>query len=188
MIRILTISSPESSVKGGPEPAIRVPASFDAEYPDGDRLSTEVFLNIGVLAGAVRSAIERLVADRGLPSMAAFNVLSVLAGDPAPLRPSVVASRMMVTRATITGLLDSLARRGLVRRLASGDDGRTRPVSITPAGRRITTRLVPEMHRFERELLSVLDRDEREALLVVVARLQQRTAELAPGARAGIDG
>jgi hypothetical protein len=44
------------------------------------------------------------------------------------------------------------------------------------------------MHRFERELLSVLDRDEREALLVVVARLQQRTAELAPGACAGIDG
>jgi DNA-binding MarR family transcriptional regulator len=61
-------------------------------------------------------------------------------------------------------------------------------VSITPAGRRITTRLVPEMHRFERELLSVLDRNEREALLVVVARLQQRTAEVAPGARAGIDG
>jgi DNA-binding MarR family transcriptional regulator len=188
VVRILTISPPPSRVKGGAEPAIRVPSSFDDEYPDGDRLSTEVFLNIGVLAGAVRSAIERLVADRGLPSMAAFNVLSVLAGDPAPLRPSVVASRMMVSRATITGLLDSLARRGLVRRLASGDDGRTRPVAITPAGRRIATRLVPEMHRFERELMSVLDRDEREALVDVVARLQQRTAELAPAARAGIDG
>jgi hypothetical protein len=44
------------------------------------------------------------------------------------------------------------------------------------------------MHRFEREPLSVLDRDEREALPVVVARLRQGTAELAPDARAGIDG
>ena len=165
-----------------------MPASFEAEYPDGDRLATEVFLNLGVLTGAVRSAVEGILAESGLPSMAAFNVLSVLAGDPAPLRPSVVASRMMVTRATITGLLDSLARRGLVRRLASADDGRTRPVTITPAGRRIAERLVPEMHRFERAVMSALGRDELEALLDVVARLQRRTAELAPASRAGIDG
>ena len=147
-----------------------------------------MFLNLGVLTGAVRSAVEGIVTGAGLPSMAAFNVLSVLAGDPGPLRPSVVASRMMVTRATITGLLDSLARRGLVRRLAPGDDGRARPVAITPAGRRIAAQLVPEMHRFERALMSALDRDELEALLDAVARLQRRTVELAPAAPLGIQG
>jgi DNA-binding MarR family transcriptional regulator len=188
VVRILTISARPRSVKGDPGPAIRVPPSFDEEYPDGDRLATEVFLNLGVLTGTVRSAVEGILTDSGLPSMAAFNALSVLAGDPGPLRPSVVAARMMVTRATITGLLDSLARRGLVRRLAAGEDGRTRPVAITPAGRRIAARVVPEMHRFERALMSALDRDELEALLDVVARLQRRTAELAPGSRPGIDG
>ena len=147
-----------------------------------------MFLNLGVLTGTVRSGVEAILTDSGLPSMAAFNVLSVLAGDAGPLRPSVVASRMMVTRATITGLLDSLARRGLVRRLAAGDDGRTRPVAITPAGRLIAARVVPEMHRFERALMSALDRDELEALLDAVARLQRRTVELAPAAPLGIEG
>src|SRR4051794_12177361 len=107
----------------GPEPVIRIPEGFDVEFPDGSRLATEVFLNIGLLVGAVRSAVERFAIAEGLPSMAAFNVLSVLGGDPAPLRPSVIAERMMVTRATTTGLLDSLERRGLVRRAAGGDDG-----------------------------------------------------------------
>src|ERR1044072_578818 len=114
-----------------PEPIIRVPEAFDAEFPEGSRLATETFLNIGMLTGAVRSAVEILVAREGLPSMPAFNVLSVLGGDPSPLRPSVIAERMMVTRATTTGLLDSLERRGLVRRVGNRNDNRSRDVTFT---------------------------------------------------------
>jgi DNA-binding MarR family transcriptional regulator len=140
-----------------------------------------------MLTGAVRSAVENLMTQSGLPSMAAFNVLSVLAGDPTALRPSVIASRMMVTRATITGLLDSLERRGLIRRVQSADDGRTRPVLISAAGQRVADELVPNMHRFERELMAPLQRHELEALLDMVARLQQRVVELVPGATPHID-
>src|SRR4051812_25730058 len=122
------------------EPAVRVPPSFETEFPEASRLATEAFLNIGLLVGGVRSAVETIVADEGLPSMAAFNVLSVLGGDPSPLRPSAIAERMMVSRATITGVLDSLEARGLVRRAASTDDGRSRDVALTSAGRRIIDR------------------------------------------------
>src|SRR2546430_1660138 len=103
------------------QPALRVPDAFEREFPTASRRATEAFLNIGVLVGGVRSAVETLVAAEGLPSMAAFNVLSVLGGDPEPLRPSVIAERMMVTRATITGVLDSLESRGFVRRVAGTD-------------------------------------------------------------------
>lgn len=141
---------------------------------------------MGVLAGAVRSAVESLVAHEGLPSMAAFNVLSVLAGDPAPLRPSTIAERMLVTRPTVTGLLESLERRGLVRRSHDPTDGRSRSVELTPAARRIVDRLVPAMHRFERDLMTVLSDDELASLLDYVARLQHRIGEVAAGARLGI--
>jgi DNA-binding MarR family transcriptional regulator len=167
-------------------PFIRIPASFDEEYPDADRTATEAFLNVGVLTGAVRAAVEALVAREGLPSMAAFNVLSVLAGDPTPLRPSTIAERMLVTRPTVTGLLESLERRGLVRRTADAEDGRSRPVALTDAARQIVERLVPAMHRFERDLMTVLSDDELRTFLRSVARLQHRIGDLAPGARLGI--
>src|SRR5690348_4248839 len=121
--------------RGHPEPAVRVPPSFEEEYPSANRRATESFLNLGLLVGAVRGAVEAKVMAEGLPSMAAFNVLSVLDGDPSPLRPSVIAQRMMVTRATITGLLDSLEARGLVARQASTADRRSREVALTAAGR-----------------------------------------------------
>ncbi|HET6874106.1 MAG TPA: helix-turn-helix domain-containing protein, partial [Acidimicrobiales bacterium] len=100
----------------GPEPIVQVPSGFDEEFPDASRLATETFLNVGILVGTVQAVVDKLVTREGLPSAAAFNVLSVLGGDAEPLRPSVIAERMMVTRATITGLLDTLERRGLVRR------------------------------------------------------------------------
>lgn len=171
---------------GAIEPFIRIPESFGDEFPDASRGATTAFLNVGVLAGAVRGAVEALVAGEGLPSMAAFNVLSVLAGDPTPLRPSTIADRMLVTRPTVTGLLDSLERRGLIRRVDDDADRRSRPAELTAAGREIAARLVPAMHRFERDLMTALDDEELATFLGFVARLQHRIGEVAPDARLGI--
>ena len=167
-------------------PLVRIPLGFEAEFPGASAVATEAFLNVGVLTGAVRSAVERLVTEAGSPSMAAFNVLSVLDGDPAPLRPSTIAARMLVTRATITGVLDVLERRRLVRRRPSGDDGRSKEVVITVAGRRLVQDLVPRVHRFERELMGALSDDQLHQLTSMVAVLQQRIAELDPRARFGV--
>jgi DNA-binding MarR family transcriptional regulator len=165
---------------------VRVPEGFDAEFPTGDRRSTEAFLNIGLLTGAVRSAVEARVAAEGLPSMAAFNVLSVLAGDPEPLQPSTIAQRMMVTRPTITGVLDSLEARALIRRAQSATDGRSRTVTITRSGRAVVNQLVPRLHEFERDLMSVLSARQLDQLLGMVAVLQHRIGELDPAAHLGI--
>ena len=164
-----------------------MPPGFEAEFPDGSALATEAFLNVGVLTGGVRSAVEGILRGEGITSLAAFNVLAVVDGDPSPIGPSVIAGRMMVTRATMTGLLDSLEARGLIERRPSGADGRQRLVQLTPEGRRITRRLVPEMHRFERDLMSCLSDDELEAFLEFVARLQQRIMALEPSATLGIE-
>ena len=167
-------------------PAARVPESFDAEFPTASRRATEAFLNIGLLAGAVRGAVEAIVTAEGVPSMAAFNVLSVLAGGGGALRPSVIADRMLVTRATITGVLDSLESRRLVRRVASSTDGRSRDVVLTGAGRAVADRLVPRLHEFERDLMCALSDRQLDELLAMVAELQHRIGELEPTRPLGV--
>jgi DNA-binding MarR family transcriptional regulator len=102
-----------------------------------------------------------------------------VAGAAEPIRPSVIASRMMVTRATITGVLDSLESRGLVRRVASANDGRARDVSITTSGKRLARRIEPKLHEFETALMTVLTDGELDELLRMVAVLQSRLPEVA---------
>ena len=90
---------------------------------------------------------------------------------------------MMVSRPTITGVLDSLERRGLIRRVAGADDGRSRVVSLTPAGRRLAERMVPRMHTFERDLMSVLSDHQLDQLLHMTGVLQHRLHALDPHAQ-----
>src|SRR6476620_10997244 len=106
------------------EPHLRVPPGFDDEFPDSSALATECFMNYGALAGAVLSAMQAIVDDHGLSSVAAFNVLAIVDGGGGRLPPSTVAERMLVSRATVTGVLDSLERRRLIRRTAHPGDGR----------------------------------------------------------------
>ena len=63
-----------SRVKASPprnEPLVRVPDSFGAEFPDGSALATEAFLNIGLLTGGVRSAVEGLLRRHSVTSFGA---------------------------------------------------------------------------------------------------------------------
>jgi DNA-binding MarR family transcriptional regulator len=167
---------------------VRVPPGFEDEFAGASALATECFLNIGLLAGGVQAATQQLIQSHGLPSMAAFNVLSVLEGAGEPIPPSTIADRMLVSRPTITGLLDSLERRRLVRRATHARDGRMRLVRVTPRGTRIVRAVMPDLHRFERELMTVLGDRDLQRLLAIVATLQHHLPAVAPETALKISG
>jgi DNA-binding MarR family transcriptional regulator len=108
----------------------------------------------------------------GVPSRAAFNVLAILHGTEEPLPPSVIAERMIVSRPTVTGILGTLERRGLIARIPHGTDRRMSLVSIAPEGRRRVEQLLPVLHDAEQRWMSCLSADEQRTLLRTVARLQ----------------
>src|SRR4051812_29642292 len=91
---------------------VQVPADFEEQWTEASALATECCINFGLLAGAAFSQMQAIVQSHGAPSLAAFNVLAIVDGAGEPLAPSAIADRMLVTRATVTGVIDSLERRG----------------------------------------------------------------------------
>jgi DNA-binding MarR family transcriptional regulator len=154
-----------TSPKPGEGPLVRVHGDFEKEFPGSSAQATECFLNLGRVALSMLAELDRLLGGFGVPSYTSFNALTVLAGAGNPIPPSVVAERMVVTRPTLTGVLNTLERLGLVTRSSHHSDGRMRLVSLTDAGRDIVEQALPEVHRFEKELLSGLDRSQQSALL-----------------------
>ena len=65
-------------------------------------------------------------------SPAARQALAVLDGAGEPLSPTGIARRLIVTTASVTSLLDTLERRGLVERRPDPADRRRLLVAITP--------------------------------------------------------
>src|SRR5436190_18438518 len=104
-----------------------------------------------------------------MPSAAAFNVLAILDGAGWPLRPSTIADRLLVSRGTVTGLLDSLERRGFLARHGHAGDGRRRVVAITPVGQRSVRRLLPVVHEFEAKVMGALTGAGQRPLLGMLA-------------------
>lgn len=155
-----------------PEPHFRIESGFEQTWPGASALATECILNLGLLSEQMAAFGESLVRTHGLPSRAAFNVLAIVDGAGEPLPPSVIAGRMIVSRPTMTGILGSLERRGLIRRLPHPTDGRMALVEITPQGRERLVRLRPELHRAEKTWMECLTEAERRALLRMLARLQ----------------
>ena len=115
------------------------------------------------------------LADRRLRahrlSAGARQVLAVLDGAGGSLSPTVIADRLIVTTASMTSLLDTLQRRGLVQRTPDVNDRRRVVVTITTEGSRVIRRLLPAMLALQDEVaagLSPPDRTELVRLLGVL--------------------
>ncbi|RIL04835.1 MAG: MarR family transcriptional regulator [Proteobacteria bacterium] len=87
-------------------------------------------------------------------------------------RPADLAERAGLARATVTRLLDGLARDGLVVRRRDGDDGRARRVELTAAGRRLLQRIAPSHARRLAGLTRHIGPDGRRQLSDLIERLR----------------
>jgi DNA-binding MarR family transcriptional regulator len=172
------VRSGEARRRPGPRGAagpVRVAADHARRYPGADRLATEVFLNLFRAEGLASAALGRALRAHGL-SPAAFNVLMILEGAGGPLCPHEIGERRLVTRGTVTGLLDSLERAGLVRRRPHPEDRRRVHVELTPAGRALLARAAPTLFAEEARIAAALPRRDREALVRLLGRLQEALA------------
>jgi DNA-binding MarR family transcriptional regulator len=84
-----------------------------------------------------------------------------------PLPMNELAARLACDNSNVTGLIDRLEARGLVARHPSVEDRRVKHVVLTPAGRRLRTRLLDRVGRPSDglERLSVAEQRELRDLL-----------------------
>ena len=150
---------------------VDVDQTLAEEWPGADPVATELAVNLFVLAGRMQAASAALCAAHGLPSPAAFNVLTVLHGAGEPLPPSTLAARLLVQRPTMTGIIRTLAGHGLVRSAAHPSDGRMTTVELTDRGRAAVHRMRPELHALEREWMGCLSEPQKRALRGILRAL-----------------
>jgi DNA-binding MarR family transcriptional regulator len=155
-----------------PTPEVRVGSQQEQDWPGSSSLATDCVLNLVRLADRMLGYGLAITGEHGVHSVGAFNVLTILHGESGPLLPSTIASRMIVTRGTVSGLLGSLERQGFVERLPADHDGRQRPVGITSAGRAAVEAILPRLHEAELRWMACLTTAEQESLLGVLARIQ----------------
>jgi DNA-binding MarR family transcriptional regulator len=159
-----------------PEPLVRVGDDFEQEYPGASALATECYANFWRATDMLMELHNRQTRDEYDLSPSARQVLAVVEGAGEPLEPSVIAERLLTTTATMTSLLDTLEKRGLIRRMPHPDDRRKLLIEITPEAQAIVDELLPSLHARERVVMAdALTTNEQRQLLRLIAKVQQAT-------------
>jgi len=73
---------------------------------------------------------------------AQFDIVATL-GNTAGMSPKELGERTLITKGTLTGVVDRLADKKLVRRTASPSDGRCQIIQLTSQGEKLFSRIFP---------------------------------------------
>lgn len=79
----------------------------------------------------------------------------------------------IITKGTLTGIVDRLQEKGLVRRLPSATDGRSQLVALTAAGRELYAQSFPEHLAFINRIFADYAPDEIQQLEAALVRLRR---------------
>jgi DNA-binding MarR family transcriptional regulator len=118
---------------------------------------------------AMTQLYDDLMAPSGL-RITQFSLLVRLARD-GTARMSDLADALLLDRTALSRTLDPLVERGLVS-IVSGDDARTREVSLTRAGAKALRAAQPHWKRAQLQVANKLGSDRLEALIATLGEIE----------------
>jgi MarR family transcriptional regulator, 2-MHQ and catechol-resistance regulon repressor len=135
-----------------------------------DELALAVASNIWRAAQGFKLKMEREVLREHNLSFASFSTLFIV-WIWGPIETRDIAKSQAVSKATVTSLLITLEKRGLVKRRASKVDRRLVIVKLTDAGRTLIEWLFPKFNQGESEMASVLTASEQDTLAHLLRKI-----------------
>ena len=151
---------------------------FSRRYPNMNPSSLKTCAELMRTGSDLLAAFETVSGQYGL-SQGRLLVLIVMNRAPQEaLNPSFLAEKLNVTRATMTGLLDSLEKGNFIERVADSRDRRRIGVRLTPAGRQVLEKLLPDYYLNMARLTAGLSENERQTMLSLLSKINQKLNSL----------
>ncbi|MCP3164983.1 MarR family winged helix-turn-helix transcriptional regulator [Myxococcus qinghaiensis] len=144
-------------------------------FPQLDSSGLETCITLLRLSNDLSDAYDASLARHGL-SKGRFTVLVRLYSTSETeggrgLIPAELAESSCVSRATMTGLLDTLEKDGLISREDHPEDRRMYTVHLTPKARQLLEGMLPEHYRRVAALMAPLSEQERDTLRELLAKV-----------------
>lgn len=153
------------------------------EFPDLNPSACEAFMHLIRAGDEVTRVMDAHFAGHSI-THGRFIVLMLLmekksGGCPRATTPAELAEFASVSRATITGLLDSLERDGLVIREPDPADRRQMSVNLTVKGQRFMHDILPDHFRLITHVMAALSENEQKTLVCLLCKVVESAARQA---------
>jgi len=151
---------------------------YGKKYQWFDWPSVEAFLNMAYTYDVISNHFASRLQESGL-SRSTLNILNIISrSENQGCAHCELSELLLVSRANVTGLVDSLVRRGLVERRGSPGDRRRSIVKITKKGTQLLDSINPHYYLEMRKLTSELTAAERSRLNNLLIKLRLKAFSL----------
>jgi DNA-binding MarR family transcriptional regulator len=159
-------------------PDAAVLKKFADRYPQAEIDSVIQFLTILKVGSDLSDVLNGYLAQHGLLQSRWWILVLLMREEDLTAMPSALATKAGVRKATMTGLIDGLAREGLVIRLQNGVDKRTSAVKLTKAGQAKLDAVMPDYYNWVKQLMGVIPSEQRELLIQQLLLLKNESQHL----------
>ncbi len=143
-------------------------------YPVMTLESQETFMEVILVAKRLSSGMDAYFQCFGL-SHGGYKTLMCLfmTEEEGGLSPAMISELLGVTRATMTGVLDTLENHGWITRTPDPSDRRSLLIQITEAGRSKLDTILPLHYQNVSQCMSLLSDDEQRMLKILMKKFGQ---------------
>ncbi|MGP1716995.1 MAG: MarR family winged helix-turn-helix transcriptional regulator [Methylophilus sp.] len=152
-------------------PTPEVLQRFAERYPAADVTAIASFLMLLRVATDLSVALDACLTKHDLLQGRWWVLILLMRERDLTSQPSVLAEKLGITRATMTGLLDGLEQSGLVQRVSAPQDRRSVQIKLTPAGQAKLDAVMPDYYsrlRLCMQGLSERQRNDLQSILGVI--------------------
>ena len=147
-------------------------------YKEMEPSSVKASVTLLKIGSDVLTGFEKMLKNYGL-SQGRFLVLIVMNGQPGKLTtPSILAEKIGVTRATMTGLIEGLAKDGFIKRYSHSSDRRKQNLKLTDKGVSLLENLLPDYWSRIYNLMKGLTEKEERQLVQLLRKISDKISEL----------
>lgn len=147
---------------------------FADRYAEMDVSAVQTFLILLRVASDVIENLDACLARHDLLQGRWWVLILLMREQNLTASPSVLADKAGVTRATMTGLLDSLERAQLIERISNPDDRRMLNVRLTEKGQQRLDEVMPDYYSRVARVMEELSEDHRHMLMEMLSKVGSR--------------
>ncbi|MEZ0237407.1 MAG: MarR family winged helix-turn-helix transcriptional regulator [Methylophilaceae bacterium] len=147
---------------------------FADRYAEMDVSAVQTFLMLLRVASDVIENLDACLARHDLLQGRWWVLILLMREQNLTASPSVLADKAGVTRATMTGLLDSLERAELIERIPNPDDRRMLNVRLTEKGQQRLDEVMPDYYSRVARVMEELSEDHRQLLMEMLSNVGSR--------------
>lgn len=147
---------------------------FKASFPQLDPSAVSLFLTLLSTATELETELDRYLSQFGLLQGRWLIMIIVARSEDHTASPSKIALESGLTKATVSGLLDTLEKDGLIERVQCSKDRRRQHVKLSKKGQDTLNMLMPGYYRRVAMLMSTLDEEIRKNSIDALTEIRSR--------------